>query len=44
MERKVNLPDPALSGSTLDFVTGYVKKNGKDGWDLFEQLKKMKLQ
>ncbi len=40
MERKVNLPDPALSGSALDFVTGYVKKNGKDGWNLFEQLKK----
>ena len=37
---KVNLPDPALSGSALDFVTGYVKKNGKDGWNLFEQLKK----
>lgn len=41
---KVNLPDPALSGSALDFVTGYVKKNGTDGWNLFEQLKKMKLQ
>ena len=26
---KVNLPDPALSGSALDFVTGYVKRMDK---------------
>ncbi|MFJ8526947.1 ABC transporter substrate-binding protein [Bacillus sp. NPDC094106] len=37
---KVNIPDPALSGSALDFVTGYVKKNGQAGWELFEQFKK----
>ncbi len=40
MERESESSDPALSGSALDFVTGYVKKNGQDGWNLFEQLKK----
>ena len=41
-EGKVNIPDPTLSGSALDFVTGYVKKNGEAGWNLFEQIKKNK--
>lgn len=37
---KVNVPDPALSGSALDFVTGYLSEKGDSGWDLFDQYKK----
>ncbi|GAA4865772.1 ABC transporter substrate-binding protein [Paenibacillus vulneris] len=37
---KVNIPDPALSGSALDFVTGYLSMKGDSGWDLLEQYKK----
>lgn len=36
---KVNVPDPAQSGSALDFVTGYVNKNGDAAWDLFGKVK-----
>lgn len=36
---KVNIPDPALSGSALDFITGYLSANGDAGWSLFEQYK-----
>lgn len=36
---KVNIPDPAQSGSALDFMTGYVNKNGDAGWDLFNKVK-----
>lgn len=37
---KVVIPDPALSGSALDFVTGYLSAAGESGWQLFEQYKK----
>ncbi|MFB9756218.1 ABC transporter substrate-binding protein [Paenibacillus hodogayensis] len=37
---KVNIPDPALSGSALDFITGYLNVKGEAGWSLFEQYKK----
>lgn len=37
---KVNIPDPALSGSALDFVTGYLSMKGDSGWDLLDQYKK----
>ncbi|MDF2725141.1 MAG: transporter substrate-binding protein [Paenibacillus sp.] len=37
---KVNIPDPALSGSALDFITGYLSVKGEPGWSLFEQFKK----
>jgi iron(III) transport system substrate-binding protein len=37
---KVNIPDPALSGSALDFVTGYLSGKGDSGWELLEQYKK----
>ncbi|NHN33034.1 ABC transporter substrate-binding protein [Paenibacillus sp. S3N08] len=37
---KVNIPDPALSGSALDFVTGYLSTKGDSGWELLEQYKK----
>lgn len=35
----VNIPDPSLSGSALDFVTGYLSAKGDSGWDLFKQYK-----
>ncbi|ANF96210.1 ABC transporter substrate-binding protein [Paenibacillus bovis] len=34
---KVNIPDPSLSGSALDFITGYLSAKGDSGWSLFEQ-------
>ena len=37
---KVNLPDPALSGSALDFVTGYVKRMEKMDGIYLNSLKK----
>lgn len=36
---KVNIPDPALSGSAADFVAGYLSVKGESGWDLFKQYK-----
>lgn len=36
---KVNIPDPAQSGSAADFAAGYVSANGDKGWDLFKQYK-----
>ncbi|WP_442600632.1 ABC transporter substrate-binding protein [Paenibacillus sp. KN14-4R] len=36
---KVNIPDPALSGSALDFITGYLSTKGEVGWKLFDQFK-----
>ncbi|TXK84782.1 ABC transporter substrate-binding protein [Paenibacillus sp. N3.4] len=36
---KVNIPDPAQSGSALDFMTGYTNKNGDAAWDLFNKVK-----
>lgn len=36
---KVNIPDPSLSGSALDFITGYLSAEGDKGWSLFEQYK-----
>lgn len=35
----VNIPDPSLSGSALDFMTGYLSAKGDSGWDLFNQYK-----
>lgn len=36
----VNIPDPSLSGSALDFISGYLNDKGEDNsWSLFEQLK-----
>lgn len=37
---QVNVPDPSLSGSALDFMTGYLSAKGDSGWSLFESLKK----
>ncbi|USG67025.1 ABC transporter substrate-binding protein [Brevibacillus ruminantium] len=37
---KVNIPDPAQSGSALDLVTGYLSAHGESGWELFEAYKK----
>ena len=38
-KNKVNIPDPALSGSAADFATGYISSKGDAGWDLFKQFK-----
>ncbi|CAM4397890.1 ABC transporter substrate-binding protein [Paenibacillus tarimensis] len=35
----VNIPDPSLSGSALDFVSGYLNQYGESGWSLFDALK-----
>lgn len=35
----VNIPDPSLSGSALDFISGYLNDKGEEGWSFFEQLK-----
>jgi len=35
----VNIPDPTLSGSALDFVSGYVNEKGEEGWPMFEAFK-----
>jgi len=35
----VNIPDPTLSGSALDFISGYLNEKGEEGWSLFEALK-----
>lgn len=35
----VNIPDPTLSGSALDFITGYLSVKGEAGWSLFENYK-----
>jgi iron(III) transport system substrate-binding protein len=37
---KINIPDPAQSGSALDFMTGYLSTRGDGGWELLEQYKK----
>lgn len=37
---QVNIPDPSLSGSALDFMTGYLSVKGDSGWSLFEDYKK----
>lgn len=39
LKGNVNIPDPALSGSALDFVSGYISVKGDAGWDLFKQYK-----
>lgn len=36
---QVNIPDPSLSGSALDFMTGYLSAKGDGGWSLFESYK-----
>ncbi|GIQ69676.1 ABC transporter substrate-binding protein [Xylanibacillus composti] len=35
----VNIPDPSLSGSALDFISGYLNERGDEGWELFQALK-----
>lgn len=35
----VNIPDPTLSGSALDFITGYLSAQGEAGWTLLEDYK-----
>lgn len=35
----VNIPDPSLSGSALDFISGYLNDKGDGGWDFFQELK-----
>ncbi|OAB45287.1 ABC transporter substrate-binding protein [Paenibacillus glacialis] len=35
---QINIPDPSLSGSALDFITGYLSDKGESGWSLFEQF------
>ncbi|MCR8659404.1 ABC transporter substrate-binding protein [Paenibacillus sp. T3-5-0-4] len=35
----VNIPDPSLSGSALDFISGYLNDKGNNDWSLFEELK-----
>lgn len=37
---QVNIPDPSLSGSALDFMTGYLNSVGDSGWTLFEDYKR----
>lgn len=37
---QINIPDPSLSGSALDFITGYLSDKGENGWSLFEDMKK----
>lgn len=39
-KNKINVSDPSLSGSCLDFVSGYVNVNGEKGWDYFKAIKK----
>lgn len=34
-----NIPDPTLSGSALDFVSGYLAEKGEAGWSMFESFK-----
>lgn len=35
----VNIPDPSLSGSALDFISGYLNDKGEEEWSFFSQLK-----
>ena len=35
----VTMPDPSLSGATLDLVLGLLQSRGQDGWKLFESLR-----
>lgn len=37
---QINISDPSLSGSCLDFVSGYINVNGDKGWDYFNAVKK----
>lgn len=36
---KVTMPDPALSGATLDLLLGLQQSNSKDAWALLDQLR-----
>jgi len=38
-KNQVNMPDPSLSGATLDLVLGLLQARGQDGWKLFESLR-----
>lgn len=37
-ENQINIPDPSLSGSALDFISGYLNEFGEDGWKMYSQL------
>lgn len=37
---KVTMPDPALSGATVDLLLGLQQANSRDAWALLEQLRK----
>lgn len=39
-KNQINVSDPSLSGSCLDFVSGYVNVNGEKGWNYFKDVKK----
>lgn len=39
-KNEINVSDPSLSGSCLDFVSGYVNVNGENGWNYFKDVKK----
>lgn len=38
-KNQINISDPSLSGSCLDFVGGYINVNGEKGWDYFKAVK-----
>ena len=38
-KNQLMMPDPTSSGSCMDFVTGYVNKNGDKAWSYFQDLK-----
>ncbi len=40
---KLNMPDPTLSGSCLDFISGYASARKAAAWNYFQQLKKNNL-
>lgn len=39
-KNQINVSDPSLSGSCLDFVSGYVNVNSEKGWNYFKDVKK----
>lgn len=39
-KNQINVSDPSLSGSCLDFVSGYVNVNKEKGWNYFKDVKK----
>lgn len=39
-KNQINVSDPSVSGSCLDFVSGYVNVNDEKAWDYFNDVKK----